>query len=71
MLGVNYYDRYNFIGSNGIPSGVATAYEKVAGYDELRTVGVKGLLTGTLTAKLNGSGAVSGYLYSVLYYDER
>ncbi|WP_073350397.1 RHS repeat domain-containing protein [Bacteroides faecichinchillae] len=70
-MGVNYYDRYIFIGSNGIPSGAVTAYEKVAGYDELRTVGVKGLLTGTLTAKLNSSGAVSGYLYSVLYYDER
>ena len=71
VLSVNYYDRYDFIGSNGIPSGAATAYEKVAGYDELRTVGVKGLLTGTLTAKLNSSGAVSGYLYSVMYYDER
>ena len=71
VLSVNYYDRYDFIGSNGIPSGAATAYEKVAGYDELRTVGVKGLLTGTLTAKLNSSGAVSGYLYSVMYYDGR
>ena len=71
VLSVNYYDRHDFIGSNGIPSGTATAYEKVAGYDELRTVGVKGLLTGTLTAKLNSSGAVSGYLYSVMYYDGR
>ena len=71
VLSVNYYDRYDFIGSNGIPSGASTAYEKVAGYDELRTVGVKGLLTGTLMAKLNSSGAVSGYLYSVMYYDGR
>ena len=71
ILSVNYYDRYNFIGSNGIPSGAATAYEKVAGYDQLRTVGVKGLLTGTLTAKISGNGTVSGYLYSVMYYDER
>uniref|UniRef100_UPI00291C5567 RHS repeat domain-containing protein n=1 Tax=Bacteroides bouchesdurhonensis TaxID=1841855 RepID=UPI00291C5567 len=71
VLSVNYYDRYSFIGSNGIPSGTATAYEKVAGYDELRTVGVKGLLTGTLTAKISRNGTVSGYLYSVLYYDER
>ncbi|WP_262352043.1 RHS repeat domain-containing protein [Bacteroides bouchesdurhonensis] len=29
------------------------------------------MLTGTLTAKLNSSGAVSGYLYSVMYYDGR
>ncbi|GCB37849.1 RHS repeat domain-containing protein [Bacteroides faecalis] len=70
-MSVNYYDRYSFIGSNGIPSGAATAYEKVAGYDKLRTEGVKGLLTGTLTAKISGNGTVSGYLYSVMYYDER
>ena len=71
ILSVNYYDRYGFIGSNGIPSGAATGYEKVSGYDKLRTEGVKGLLTGTLTAKISPNGTVSGYLYSVMYYDER
>ncbi|MDD3037133.1 RHS repeat-associated core domain-containing protein [Bacteroides sp.] len=71
VLSVNYYDRYSFIGANGIPSGASTAYEKVAGYDKLRTEGVKGLLTGTLTAKISPNGTVSGYLYSVMYYDER
>ncbi|MDD3036930.1 RHS repeat domain-containing protein [Bacteroides sp.] len=71
VLSVNYYDQYGFIGYNDIPNTAVTAYETVAGYGTKRTFGNKGLLTGTLTARMNSSGVISGYLYLVMYYDER
>lgn len=71
ILAVNYYDHYDFIGLNGIPQGAGTAYEEVSGYGKRYTGGSKNLLTGTLTACLSSAGSVSGYLYSVMYYDDR
>jgi len=71
---VNYYDNYNFMGYNGIPSSTdahfkiedtnPTPYNGDKGYEH------KGLLTGTLTAQLTGSNSPS-YLCSVLYYDAK
>ncbi|MBM6720850.1 RHS repeat-associated core domain-containing protein, partial [Bacteroides gallinaceum] len=54
-----------FISKNGVnyatpPSGYGTRY----------TGGYKGLLTGTVTARLDASG-VAGYDYTAYYYDDR
>ena len=70
-LSVSYYDTYGFIGQNGIPSGMGTAYEAATGYGNRYAGGCKGQQTGTLTARLSKAGIVTGYLYSVMYYDER
>ncbi len=71
VLTASYFDSYDFIGQNGIPSGTATAYEAVEGYGKRYDGGCRGLQTGTLTARLSKTGLVTGYLYSVMYYDER
>lgn len=66
---MNYYDDYSFIGTNGIPSSL----EYVAppsGYGTRHAGGGKGLLTGTVTARLDASG-MTGYDYTVYYYDTR
>ena len=66
---VNYYDDYSFIGANGVPASL----EYVAppsGYGVRYTGGSKGLLTGTVTARLDASG-VTGYDYTAYYYDDR
>jgi RHS repeat-associated protein len=70
VLTSNYYDDYNFRGTNGIPT-YDTDYDPNAGIDfnKRYTVSYKGLLTGTLTAVLNGSSISSSYLYSIMYYD--
>jgi len=67
ILDVNYYDSYEFMGFNGVPSITNSDFkpETVTGYDEQYTGGYKGLLTGKITALLDGSG----YLYSAMYYD--
>lgn len=70
-LTANYYDNYDFIGQNSVPSGTATAYETVDSYGKRYTGGCRGQQTGVLTARLSKTGAVTGYLYSVMYYDER
>ena len=65
LNGCNTYIYYVFISKNGVnyatpPSGYGTRY----------TGGYKGLLTGTVTARLDASG-VAGYDYTAYYYDDR
>jgi len=69
VLDVNYYDSYDFMGLNGIPSLTDSNFkpETGTGSGEQYTGGYSGLLTGKITALLDGSG----YLYNVMYYDYR
>ena len=69
FLLVNYYDDYSFIGTNGVPASLAYAAPP-SGYGVRYTGGSKGLLTGTVTARLDASG-VAGYDYTAYYYDDR
>lgn len=69
ILSADYYDHYDFIGKNSIPSSMR--YDgSVSGFGIRYTDGYKGLLTGKVTAQLTGTG-ISGYLYSAFYYDDR
>lgn len=67
---VSYYDDYSFIGTNNIPSTLsyATPPDNDCGTQGLASP--RGLLTGTVTARLTPAG-VSGYDCSALYYDDR
>ena len=65
---VNYYDDYSFIGKYGIPTSLNYATPP-SGYGTSYTES-KGLLTGTVTARIDATG-VSGYDYTAFYYDER
>ena len=66
---VNYYDDYSFIGTNGVPASLEYAAPP-SGYGVRYTGGSKGLLTGTVVARLDASG-VAGYDYTAYYYDDR
>jgi hypothetical protein len=70
VLNVSYYDDYAFMGTNGIPASTDAnfKYDAETGYDTRYTASAKTFLTGTLTAKLEGSSTPS-YLCSVMYYD--
>ncbi|MDD3211173.1 MULTISPECIES: RHS repeat domain-containing protein [Bacteroides] len=72
VLNVSYYDDYAFMGTNGIPASTDAnfKYDAETGYDTRYTASAKTFLTGTLTAKLEGSSTPS-YLCSVMYYDNR
>ncbi len=72
VLNVNYYDDYAFMGKNGIPDSIDTnfRYEPILGFGIRHEESAKTFLTGTLTAKLDGS-VTPTYLYSVMYYDYR
>ncbi|MDD3211172.1 MULTISPECIES: RHS repeat domain-containing protein [Bacteroides] len=72
VLNVSYYDDYAFMGTNGIPASTDAnfKYDAETGYDTRYTASTKTFLTGTLTAKLEGSSTPS-YLCSVMYYDNR
>ena len=69
LHGVNFYDDYAFIGKNGVPTSLNYATPP-SGYGTRYTGGYKGLLTGTVTARLDASG-VAGYGYTAYYYDDR
>ncbi|NDV97494.1 RHS repeat-associated core domain-containing protein, partial [Dysgonomonas sp. 521] len=72
ILSANYYDSYAFMGITEIPNNANTQYNAETGYATRYTTGYKGLLTGTATAQIASSGAVSStYLYSIMYYDNR
>ncbi|MFV0547064.1 MAG: RHS repeat-associated core domain-containing protein, partial [Bacteroides sp.] len=68
----NYYDNYDFLGTNGFPAVTDTnfAYKSLSPYGERYTASAKGLLTGIITARLN-DGTIPSYDYTVKYYDER
>ncbi len=70
VLNVNYYDDYAFMGKNGIPDSTDTnfRYEPTSDFGIRYEESAKAFLTGTLTAKLDGS-VTPTYLYSVMYYD--
>jgi RHS repeat-associated protein len=72
VLNVSYYDDYAFMGTNGIPASTDAnfKYDAETGYHTRYTASAKTFLTGTLTARLEGSSAPS-YLCSVMYYDNR
>src|SRR5690606_23849735 len=75
ILGVNYYDDYAFLNTNGISDAGYIVYDQTdLPGDEIGSPfsEVKGLLTGTLTAQFDTGGVVDGnYLHSVKYYDNR
>ncbi|WP_148373227.1 RHS repeat domain-containing protein, partial [Bacteroides bouchesdurhonensis] len=72
VLSAVYYDSYDFLGkSNSIPNDATTSYAEVPGYGKRYKGGCRGQQTGSYIAKLSKTGAVTGYLYSVMYYDER
>ena len=70
VLNVSYYDDYAFMGTNGIPASTDAnfKYDAETGYHTRYTASAKTFLTGTLTAKLEGSSTPS-YLCSVMYFD--
>ena len=72
MLNFSYYDDYAFMGTNGIPASADAnfKYDAETGYHTRYTASAKTFLTGTLTARLEGSSTPS-YLCSVMYYDNR
>jgi RHS repeat-associated protein len=72
VLNFSYYDDYAFMGTNGIPASADAnfKYDAETGYDTRYTASAKTFLTGTLTARLEGSSTPS-YLCSVMYYDNR
>lgn len=66
---VNYYDDYSFIGKHGVPTSL-NYITPPSGYGTRYTESSKGLLTGTVTARVDAAG-VTGYDYAAFYYDER
>ncbi len=74
VLSVNYYDNYKFRKRDDLGQdyftyeGSQQGYNTRYGIDESRYKH-KGLLTGSVTAILNGSGE-DAFLYSVMYYDD-
>ena len=69
MYTVNYYDDYSFIGKHGVPTSLNYTTPP-SGYGTRYTESSKGLLTGTVTARVDATG-VTGYDYAAFYYDER
>ena len=66
---VNYYDDYSFIGKHGVPTSLNYTTPP-SGYGTRYTESSKGLLTGTVTARVDAT-RVTGYDYAAFYYDER
>ena len=66
---VNYYDDYSFIGKRGVPTSL-NYVTPPPGYGTCYVESSKGLLTGTVTARMDATG-VTGYDYAAFYYDER
>lgn len=66
VLSANYYDNYEFIGLNDVPTDLA--YTAMSGFGVQYMGGYAGLLTGSLVALLDGSG---NYIYTTMFYDNR
>ncbi len=69
IYSVSYYDDYTFIGKNKVPDALKYTQPTV-GYGTQGLLEPKGLLTGTITARLTLSG-VNGYDYASLFYDDK
>ena len=70
----NFYDHYHFIDANVFPKSYAGfsnpfKFETSSGFAACHP-SARGLLTGTVTARLDDSGA-TGYDYCAMYYDQR
>lgn len=63
---INYYDSYEFIGKNNVPSSLT--FESRSGYATTYLSTPKGLLTGQITSELGNNSTL---YYSVNYYDSR
>ena len=70
LYSVNFYDDYNFIGSNGVPSSLSYAGPPSGDYGSNGQGNPKGILTGTVTARFSSTG-ITGYDYAAMYYDDR
>ena len=66
----SFYDSYSFIGTNGIPAELDYANPPSSEYGTCGITAPRGLLTGTVTARISQTG-VTGYDYSASYYDDR
>ena len=71
LLTVNYYDSYDFMGKNDIPTSTHNSYkfDELSGFSLHKTKSETGLQTGTLTA-IEESGSVK-FLLTTMYYDYR
>lgn len=74
ILTINYYDGYGFLGNGAFPAtdDARVAYDMNTGtdYGARYVSSDAGLLTGQLIKVLE-SGTSSGYLWTVMYYDDR
>ncbi|WP_291529133.1 DUF6443 domain-containing protein [Bacteroides sp. UBA939] len=84
VLSVNYYDDYDFLGTNNIPANTddRVKYTAESGYDtwygadytSARKSLNEGRLTGMLTVRLSPDGTIlsaANDLYCVMYYDSK
>lgn len=70
VLTAKYYDDYQFKMQNGtLISNSSLNYEANSEFGERYTTSSQGLQTGNATARLDKNGFVTGYDYTVTYYD--
>ena len=69
VLSANYFDNYQFLGKNGIPSDERTTYVEMTEYGKRFAGGCKGQQTGSWT--ICHPSEQNGFFYSVMYYDDR
>lgn len=70
VLTAKYYDDYQFKMQNGtLISNSSLNYEANSEFGERYTTSSQGLQTGNATARLDKNGSVTGYDYTVTYYD--
>ena len=73
VLGVNWWDDYDFIGEDTLTPESSCGYDAAAegdGYGARYTPSAQGLLTGSLTGTVGNAG-INGYLWRSLYYDAK
>ena len=77
VMSACFYDDYDFIGDGGfgnsdIEYGIELPYEYLRRWTDGNSLcHAKGLLTGTMTAKVDSDGNIDGYRYCAYYYDHR
>lgn len=70
---VMYYDDYDFMGCNGIPSSTDTSfiYRQYDGFGNRYTDSAKGLLTGSINTILDDASSITSYIRTINYYDQK